>query len=154
MSIEIASAEDAEQLEKIISADFPYKMLTREKISERMKRPGTTVFKSTVEGRVIGFAEVEIRGSGGMFMAISVLPEERGKGRARELLESAMAHMASHGVKKAFLLVKKTNKRAKKIYANAGFSFTKMHEKDIEGEKIEVWEKELAGNPHEVRGFN
>ena len=42
-----------------------------------------------------------------------------------------------------FLLVKKDNLIAKKLYEKEGFVFVKMHDKEIDGSKVEVWEMHI-----------
>lgn len=138
-----ANERDLQLLEKIITTEFPYKKMQGQKLIERIRNPEIKIFKKTEAGKIIGFAEVQRMPEFWMLNAISVLPEERGKGHAKELLGHALEFMAHMGAAKVRLLVKKGNLRAKKLYNAAGFAFAGIHPKLIEGSTVEVWEKPL-----------
>ncbi|MCR4368668.1 MAG: GNAT family N-acetyltransferase [archaeon] len=143
--IEEASETDCEELERLIAQEFAYKGLDRQKISMRIQTPGIMVFKKIVGKKIAGFVEIEITEGGiGMINAISVSRKMRNKGYGKELLRHALGRLADNECKTARLLVKKNNSAAKKLYQDHGFWHSAVHTKKIDGEEIEVWEKEIT----------
>ncbi len=146
MGIKKAEPKDAKELDAIISRDFAYKKLSKEKIEERMKRPEIAVFKKISGKEMAGFVETELMGEIGMINAISVKEKFRKKGFGKELLGHAAQALMENGASVARLLVKTENEKAKKLYRACGFEHTGMHERRIEGSEVEIWEKRLAGD--------
>ena len=144
--IKKAEAKDAKELDRLISAEFPYKQLSREKIEERMKRPEIVVFKKIAGKEMAGFVEIEIMEQAAMINAISVKSKFRKRGFGKELLEHSVGTLMESGVETARLLVKAENGMAKKLYKKCGFEFMGLHARKIEGSDVEVWEKRLAGD--------
>lgn len=142
----IAKAEekDAPELDRLITREFAYKGLSKDKILERMKRPDIIIFKKSISGRVVGFVEIEFKEKAGMINAISVHEEHRKKGFGMELLEHAVEFMRTSGAEKAVLLVKRENEKAKKLYSKMGFKFAKFYKKVIDDSVVEVWEKHFV----------
>ncbi len=48
----------------------------------------------------------------------------RGRGYAKQLLQTMLARLAGKGVEQVFLEVRKSNQAAQRLYLGAGFSFT------------------------------
>ena len=158
--IRLAKQSDAEELEKIIEKDYPYTLLTREKISGRMNNPKIQIFVKELKGKVVGFADLKMKansysafvGTGhisgkdeliGFINAVSVIEGERKMGHGTKLIHSAVEAAKKNGANKAELLVKANNSEAKKLYKKMGFSFFRTSPKLIQGETVEVWQKEL-----------
>jgi len=139
-----AKEKDIKFLEKIIAKEFPYKKMQKEKIAERLKNQNIKIFKKTQNRKIIGFVEIQKFPEAWMLNAISIIPQERQKGHAKELLSHAIKFIKNSNGKKIRLLVKKNNLRAKKLYNSAGFNFVQIHEKIIDDSIIEVWEMNLA----------
>jgi ribosomal protein S18 acetylase RimI-like enzyme len=76
-------------------------------------------------GRVVGHADVHEAGSGVLSLGIAILPEARGLGGGRALLEAIVEHGRVCGAHKLELEVWSDNGRAIALYASAGF--------DVEG---------------------
>ena len=76
-------------------------------------------------GRVVGHADVHEAGSGVLSLGIAILPEARGLGGGRALLEAIVEHGRAWGAHKLELEVWSDNGRAIALYASAGF--------DVEG---------------------
>src|SRR3989344_9662438 len=115
--IKKAEPRDAAELDFIISREFSYKRLSRDKIAERMKRPEIAVFKKLEGSEMAGFVEIESAGEIGLVNAISVKGKFRKKGFGKELLNHAAGELRKAGASVARLLVKKDNIAAKKLYA-------------------------------------
>jgi putative acetyltransferase len=73
------------------------------------------------DGRVVGSADVEQRVPGVFTLGMAILPEFRGRGRGRMLLDRALAHARDCGGHKLALEVWPENGRAIALYARAGF---------------------------------
>ena len=72
-------------------------------------------------GRVVGHADVHEAGSGVLSLGIAILPEARGLGGGRALLEAIVEHGRACGAHKLELEVWSDNARAIALYASAGF---------------------------------
>ena len=73
-------------------------------------------------GRVLGHVGVREPGAHGVLvLGMVILPEGRGRGGGRELLDRALEHAQSSGAHKVELEVWPDNARAIALYARAGF---------------------------------
>lgn len=138
--------KDVPALERLISKEFAYKGLDRQKILERMKSPEIMIFKKTTEGKLVGFVELDMKGGEAFMNAVGVTEGHRGKGFGKELVEYAADFAREHGFQKIGLFVKKGNEKAKALYSKIGFRFVKYHRKVIDGSVVEVWEKTLKSD--------
>lgn len=146
MKIELATKQDLKYLNKIISKEFAYTNFTQEKLLERIQRPEIVIFKKTSGKRIIAFIELELLEEFARINGISVEHEYRKQGHGKELLEFAVNFLKNSGVPTARLLVKEENQIAKNLYSSLGFEFISIHDKEIEGSKVEVWEKHIIGS--------
>jgi RimJ/RimL family protein N-acetyltransferase len=73
------------------------------------------------EGRQIGHAAVEEANAGVLTIGMAILPEARGRGGGRALLDAVKDHARSSGAHKISLEVWVDNGRAIALYAAAGF---------------------------------
>ena len=73
------------------------------------------------EGRVVGCADVEQRVAGVFTLGMAIVPEFRGRGQGRMLLDQALMHARDCGGHKLGLEVWPENARAIALYARAGF---------------------------------
>ncbi len=138
-----AEEKDAPQLEALITKEFAYKGLTKDRIAQRLRRPEIIVFKKTVAGEIVGFVDLEAQGETLFLNALSTHEGHREKGYGKELLEHAIGYAQKNGFARLELLVKKGNEAAKKLYAKLGFGFVKYHRKIVDNSVVEVWEKTL-----------
>jgi putative acetyltransferase len=74
------------------------------------------------DGRTVGHAAVHSRVTGVLSLGMAILPEGRGRGGGRALLEAAIDHARSCGAHKVDLEVWTDNARAIALYASAGFA--------------------------------
>ena len=83
---------------------------------------GTALWVLEEEGRVVGQAGVHAGVAQGVLsLGMAVVPEARGRGGGRALLEAIVAHARSAGAHKLELEVWPENGRAVALYASAGF---------------------------------
>ncbi|WGD38654.1 ribosomal protein S18-alanine N-acetyltransferase [Lysinibacter sp. HNR] len=77
----------------------------------------------TRDGAVVGYAGLlASRGAGeGDIQTIAVLPEWRGRGLARRMLEMLLGEAQSRGAREIFLEVRKDNPVAEGLYQSLGF---------------------------------
>jgi putative acetyltransferase len=73
------------------------------------------------DGRVVGSANVRTRVTGVLSLGMALLPEARGRGGGRALLEAIVEHARAVGAHKVDLEVWTDNVRAIALYAAAGF---------------------------------
>jgi putative acetyltransferase len=72
-------------------------------------------------GQVVGNAGVQEAGPGVLSLGMAILPEARGRGGGRALLEVIAEHARVSGAHKLELDVWPDNARAVRLYASAGF---------------------------------
>ena len=72
-------------------------------------------------GQVVGNAGVQEAGPGVLSLGMTILPEARGRGGGRALLEVIAEHARVSGAHKLELDVWPDNARAVRLYASAGF---------------------------------
>ena len=83
---------------------------------------GTALWVLEAEGRVVGQAGVHEGGTDGVLsLGMAILPEARGRGGGRTLLEATIGHARSAGAHKLEIEVWPDNGRAVALYASAGF---------------------------------
>lgn len=73
-------------------------------------------------GGVIGFYELTTKGGDGWIEAIGILPDHRGCGYAKEVLNTCRQHFLEQGISKMGLLVMDSNTKAYSTYLNYGFT--------------------------------
>lgn len=100
----------------------------KELIPGLRKHPTTLILLAYVEGRPVGIATCFVGFS--TFYArplvnvhdLAILPEYRGQGIGRQLLEGVLDNAKQRGCCKVTLEVHETNQRAKQMYEAAGFA--------------------------------
>lgn len=74
------------------------------------------------DGRAIGFALCRVAGPDVELLLVAVVPEARGQGLGRLLVEESAAHAARLGATDLFLEVRENNLIARQLYDSLGFS--------------------------------
>ena len=133
MIVRPATSDDAEASARLlaavaeegsIAAEPPVDVEARaEKFREIIESggPGTLLILED-DGRVIGHAGLhELDTPGVLTFGMAVLPEARGRGGGRALLDAILEHARSCGVHKVELEVWPDNARAIALYVSAGF---------------------------------
>ena len=88
-----------------------------------------------------GFSEIEFffEKSEARLNAIYVEESWRDQGIAKRMIAKLINECKHKKINRLFLLVKVKNEDAKALYERTGFTFEKMHEKEIQGDKVEEW---------------
>lgn len=141
-----AQKKDAKDILPLIQEYFSYTEIDENELTRRLgdatfvyhiAREDTN-FKGYAEWEIIDTKNKTIRLNG-----IATQKEFQGKGVAHSLMQAGEKTARKKGIKKMVLLVASTNHAAKELYAKNGWNFSRTHIKKINGEKTEVWEKEL-----------
>jgi ribosomal protein S18 acetylase RimI-like enzyme len=146
MPILRASEYDIPDILPLILEYFPYTRMDYDRIHTRIQRKDFLFLKSEEKNTLIGFAEYQITDSKKKAVRLNgivVKPPHQGKGTAQALMKEGEKWARQKKMKTIFLLVQATNTRAKKVYAENGFTFKKIHPRKIDGKKAEMWEKIL-----------
>lgn len=110
--------------EGLVATEPPVDLDVRaERFSEAIEgEGGTALWVLEEEGRVVGQAGVYAGVAQGVLsLGMAIVPEARGRGGGRALLEAIVAHARSAGAHKLELEVWPENGRAVALYASAGF---------------------------------
>lgn len=132
MIVRHATSDDAEALARLIATVAEEGLIASEPpvdIDDRARR-----FRESIEadgsgafwvlddgGRVVGNADVHEQVPGVLYLGMAILPEARGRGGGRALMEAILEHARSCGAHKLELEVWVDNARAIALYASAGF---------------------------------
>jgi ribosomal protein S18 acetylase RimI-like enzyme len=139
LEIKSAADEDVAIIDEIIRRQFPYTKIPQERISKKIKDKNFLIFAAYQENIFMGFAEFELLGEEARLNGIYVEEAWRGQKVATKLVKRALHECNKKHFRKVFLLVKETNEGAKKLYQKTGFRFEKMHDREIDGSKVEIW---------------
>ncbi len=94
---------------------------SREGIERYLKRNPATCFVAEDGGRLIGVIMAGHDGRRGYIYHTAVLPECRGRGIGRRLVERAMAALEAEGIHKAALVAFKQNEAGNGFWERIGF---------------------------------
>jgi ribosomal protein S18 acetylase RimI-like enzyme len=83
-------------------------------------KPGSDVLVAEAEG-IVGSVMVGHDGHRGWFYYVAVAPAQQRKGIGRALVQAAEAWLRQHGVAKAQLMVRETNRDAAAFYKRLGY---------------------------------
>ncbi len=129
-----ATIEDAEAVARTLAAVAPEGLIATEppvdlaQQAARMRgviEAGAPAGMWVLEagGRVVGCAGAHPTGAAGVVsLGMALLPEARGRGGGRMLMDAVLAHAAEHGAHKIELEVWPENGRAIAFYVAAGFA--------------------------------
>lgn len=110
--------------EGLLAAEPPVDVGARaERLRETIAGNGPdTLLVLEDDGRIVGHAGVNrTHAEGVLALGMAVLPEARGRGGGRALLEAVIEYARAHGAHKVELEVWPGNARAISLYASAGF---------------------------------
>ncbi len=129
---------------EIVNSVFPYVTFSEDLIKEKLKSNNFFLIKYHQKNVLIGFLELEfIDNKLARLNAVFVSDAFRCRGIATKLINKAVHECRRKRIKKIFLLVKEDNLVAKNLYKKQKFVFVKLHDKELDGSIIEVWEKEI-----------
>lgn len=87
-----------------------------------LRRNSASLLVAELAGRVVGYAALWFVTDEAELGDLAVLPEERGRGIGRWLLDRAMEEAAGRGARQLYLEVRESNEAARRMYERAGFS--------------------------------
>ena len=93
-----------------------------EGLARYIRRNPNTSFVAVDDGRVIGTILAGHDGRRGIFHHVSVLPEYRGQGIGRMLVDSAMEALRKEGINKVLLVVFDHNENGNAFWEHMGFT--------------------------------
>jgi RimJ/RimL family protein N-acetyltransferase len=109
--------------EGVLGAEPPVDVEARADAFRAMIESGESAAVWVLEddGRIVGQTVTQERARGVFSLGMAILPEARGRGGGRMLLERVVEHARSTGAHKVELEVWPDNARAVALYARAGF---------------------------------
>ena len=144
MRIEKATPTDLPGINEFIKRDFPYVERNPEKLREKIADGTIEIFKATEGKKVLGFVEVQFLEQGiARINGLSVREDAREKGIGKDLLGFAIDFLKKKNTARILLLVKRSNQKAKAIYAQAGFQFIGLYHRKIDNASVEEMELDL-----------
>ncbi len=145
MRILKASQKDVEWIDRIIKKEFPYTNFTPKKISEKISTKDYLIIVAKQGKDTIGFAEAQyfFDEKKARLNGIFVLQEHRKTRVGKKMANYLVKKAKENEINEFFLLVKKENDAAKKLYESIGMAFDKIHNKQIEESVVEVWRKDI-----------
>jgi len=135
--------KDCAELSEMLQSEFSYIDLSKEKILSKVDDENFFLIKCHQKNIILGFAELEFLENKARLNAIFVEEAFRGQGVAKKLLHKIFHEAKRRRYHTVFLLVKESNFAAKELYIKNGFDYVKMHNKELDGSKVEVWEKQI-----------
>lgn len=142
--VEKVTTDDVYDILEIIDYAFPYVTFTKEKLEEKIKSKNFYLIKHHQNNILTGFLELEfLEDNIARLNAIFVEEAFRGQGFANKLVKAAVHECKRRRIHKIFLLVKEKNDAAKHLYKKRKFKFIKMHDKELDDSKVEVWERHI-----------
>ena len=95
---------------------------SREGIEKYLRRNPSTCFVAEADGKLVGVIMAGHDGRRGFIHHTAVLPEYRGQGLGRRLVENALAALEAEGIHKAALVVFEHNQLGNGFWEKLGFS--------------------------------
>ncbi|HLM31257.1 MAG TPA: GNAT family N-acetyltransferase [Solirubrobacterales bacterium] len=135
LKVRLATVDDAEPMARVIAAVAKEGLIATEPPVDLELRaagfremvasdgPDAAWVLEDEEGRTVGNAGLHQSVPGVVYFGMAVLPEARGRGGGRALLEAILAHARAHGAHKVELEVWPDNGRAIALYTSVGFQF-------------------------------
>lgn len=87
-----------------------------------LRRQSATLLVAETAGKVVGYAALWFAAEEAELGDLAVLPELRGRGFGRRLLDGALAEAARRGARQVYLEVRESNVAARRLYERAGFT--------------------------------
>jgi ribosomal protein S18 acetylase RimI-like enzyme len=146
MDIRPATPKDAEWLDDVIRREFPYTDFCPEQIISRINDRRFLVLVAWQKNIPSGFAELELfpEKEEARLNALYVEDSMRLQRFGTKLVERCLHEVRHMHFHRVFLLVKKDNDSAKRLYERLEFKFEGMHTKELDGSKVEVWSIQLS----------
>lgn len=139
------SLNDVPVLQKLIGQEFPYIKKPKEQLGSRIQNPFFFLFKIEQNKKLAGFCEIEVleENKTVRLNALAILPEFRKKGLGNQLLKEILQFLKEKKFETIWLLVKRENKIARKMYEKKGFQWNRALPKKIDNAIVEEYRLEL-----------
>lgn len=120
--LRFAALADLEALEEIERRAFPDPW-SRSMLEGELESPyAFQLVVAPQEGaRLVGYAAFLTAAEEAELLRLAVLPEERGRGYARALVERGLERLSWEGIERCFLEVREGNAAARGLYEDLGF---------------------------------
>lgn len=143
--IQSLSPSDVSSIQKLIEKEFPYIKKPKEQLESRIQNPFFFLFKTEQNKKLAGFCEIEILEEGKIVRlnALAVLPEFRKKGLGKKLLKAVLEFLKEKKFETVWLLVKRENRIARKMYKKQGFKRIQTLPNPIDNAVVEEYKLEL-----------
>jgi len=143
MQIIPAEKKHFSEINSLIEEEFSYTKKAMPKISLRL-RQGSFIFVAEEKSVFFGFIEFKLKDFTACLLGMVTKKEFRGKNTGKKLIDFLIEFCRKNEIKKIFLIVKKENFNAKKLYSSKGFIKTRQLEKKIDGSVVERMELNLG----------
>lgn len=150
--LEKVFANDLKEIQEMIEQEFPYVKKPKEKLESKIDNPFFFLFKKTVEGKLAGFIEIEVLEENKFLRlnGITIHPVFRKKGIGKQLLKKTIDFLREKKFETIFLLVKKENAIAIKLYESQGFAWVRTLPEKIDNAIVEEYKLEFDTAVHGV----
>jgi RimJ/RimL family protein N-acetyltransferase len=117
-------------------------------ISEYLRKEGTTIYVAEERGVLIGFTilsrdDADVKSSSAEFR-VALRPDILGQGAGEKLARMTIRKgFEQLGLERIYLIVRRSNPRARKLYQNCGFRDTGECRKEVNGIVADFQEMEL-----------
>ncbi len=114
-------------------------------LDEFSRRPKTWIYIADLDKQVVGFSLLSITADGKAEFRIAMHPRWTGKGLGREVtLATLKTGFQQLNLDRIYLIVRKNNHRAAKLYENIGFTMTGESVHAIHGKFIEFIDMDMT----------
>lgn len=134
--------EDFEELYALETACFGNSW-TREMLCAELENPLTVLVCERVDGKIAAFAFGRVVVDEAELFQIGTLPEYRGRGLAKSLLERLHGEMKDRGAAVCFLEVRSRNDAAIALYEKSGYEHISVRKNYYPDDDAIVMRKEL-----------
>lgn len=128
LTLETVTAEDAEELARMLTATFGRDKYPVDALAARLREPAARYFFAFADGMRIGQIGVVDTGESLYIRGVGVLPEHRRRGYGRQLLAALLVKMLAEGHTRFLLDVATENPAALSLYKACGFRGTTIYD--------------------------
>ncbi len=117
-----ADATEVEVLARLIATSFGRtEERVRQRVLRELQKPTHRYFIATLQGQPVGSLGVAQPGQHPYIIGFGVLPEHRGRGYGRQMLEGIVRTLVAEGTERILIEVATDNEQALSLYRSCGF---------------------------------
>ncbi|MDD4651437.1 MAG: GNAT family protein [Methanothrix sp.] len=129
--------------------DLDYALREAGWISEYLRKEGARIYMAEEHGSIIGFTIISLEDAYGKSsraeFRIALHPHMLGQGDGKKLaLMTIKKGFEELGLDRIYLIVRKSNPRARMLYQHCGFRDTIERRKEVNGVEVDFFEMELG----------